>query len=290
MSTEALSTVTKTEVVSDTTAATPPPAAKADPPKEPAAPPAAKADAPKAAPVAAKEPVAGSEKKVVKIGADGDLPEDADLLELSSKALASRIARATKKELKDRFGTDDPDEIKGKLDRLAAMEATEEENRRKELSDRERMAEDLRKANEERDSYKRKMEQAEIQRGVQMVTQKCVAIAEKYIDPDYIDSTMERLKAVMNSEWTEADFQQEARALKKMEEFFKEEIEKKPKLGKDFQTTTEVKGVPLNNAATPTRPGNGVNLAGARSGGVKNVKDMTPDEWREYKRVNKIAY
>src|SRR5580700_2962800 len=59
-----------------------------------------------------------TEPKRHRLGVEDDIPDDADLLELPRRALDSRLARHTKSQLQQRFGTSDFDEIKGKLDRL----------------------------------------------------------------------------------------------------------------------------------------------------------------------------
>src|SRR5260370_36360512 len=67
-------------------------------------------------PAKAKEEIAKPEKedpgpKAKQIGEEDDIPEDADLLQLSKKALNARLLRHTKKELRERFGTDDLDDV-----------------------------------------------------------------------------------------------------------------------------------------------------------------------------------
>jgi hypothetical protein len=121
----------------------------------PATPPAPPAPPVSAAPVPPAAPASPPHPGPVSIGDDGDIPDDAELLTLSKSALNKRLARATRAELKARFGTDNPDEIKSKLDRLAEFETKQEEQRLASLSELEREREAKAKAEGERDEWKR---------------------------------------------------------------------------------------------------------------------------------------
>ena len=59
---------------------------------------------------------AGTAPSSVVLSADtDDIPENAELLSLSRKGLESRLARHTRKDLRERFGTDNSDEIVAQL-------------------------------------------------------------------------------------------------------------------------------------------------------------------------------
>lgn len=107
---------------------------------------------PPAAPPAAPPP----EKKRAVIGAEDELPEGAELLELSKVALDSRLRRASSRQLKELFGTDNVEEVKGKITRLKELEEQEEQKRLASLSDLQKEQEARAKAEGERDEWRRK--------------------------------------------------------------------------------------------------------------------------------------
>lgn len=117
----------------------PPPA---DPPKaDPPAPPVAKVDPPKVDPPA---PPAGPREI-----ADEEDPKAGERVVLTTEALAKRMARSSKAQLRAEFGTDDPKVIKDKLERLATFEANAETARQAQLT-KEQKAEEERTAALER--------------------------------------------------------------------------------------------------------------------------------------------
>src|ERR1700722_11608435 len=160
-----------------------PPAAKVEPPaKDPKeTPPAVTKDGANKA--AGEKPPAGGLKRV-QISTDDDIPEDAELLELSKTALNSRLKRATAKELRERFGTDDTAEIKKKLDRLTALEADEDKRKREAMSERERLEADLTAARAEKDELSRQLRIERNERVVHQEDQRIAKIANKYIEND----------------------------------------------------------------------------------------------------------
>ena len=128
--------------------------AKADPP----APPEKKPDA-KPEPKEAKGGDEGKKPEPKLLGKDDDIPEDAELVQMSKAALSKRLARHTKKELRERFGTDDPDKIKSELEELKTLREERESKRRADMSEIERAKEDAAK-----EKKKREEAEAELQR------------------------------------------------------------------------------------------------------------------------------
>lgn len=88
------------------------------------------------------------------IGDDGEIPEGADVVQMTKAALRSRNERASKKFLKDQFGTDDPAQIKSKLEALEKYEKEKEEQRRASLSREQQLEEDVRRANQKKEQWK----------------------------------------------------------------------------------------------------------------------------------------
>ncbi len=134
---------------------------------------------------------------------DDEIPEDADLIELSASALKRRLDRHTKKELRDRFGTDDPDAIKKKLDKLADYESKEEDRRKAQLSKEEKLQ-------EERDNALRRAEEAEQRtqalhedRIVEQEDGRLKDLATKHIKAKYWKHVARDLAEFLRDEYTE---------------------------------------------------------------------------------------
>jgi hypothetical protein len=125
-------------------------------PKAAAAPPAPE---PKKEPAKAEPPAAKKEPAQLSED-DDDIPENADLIQMSKAALTKRLARHTKKELRERFGTDDLDKIKTDLKELETLRAESEERRRAALSELQKSQEDAKKEKERADKAEKKYQQA----------------------------------------------------------------------------------------------------------------------------------
>jgi hypothetical protein len=250
--------------------------------KEPVTPPPAKA---KETP-ASGEP--NERKRASLKGDDDDIPDDADLLELTPRALKSRLTRHSKKELKERFGTDDPAEITAKLKRLEVLEKEEEERKAANLTEKERLE-------KERDVQKARADAAELkartvheERVFEKQENRLTRLAEKYLDPDYVDLELPKL-----AKWLKANFSKEQLKTlkdKDIEPFFAERIEKKPKLSKDYaassdKTTKDEKvKKPLNNGADPSeRPDP------SKSGGAGGPKNYAPGKQDSMSRAEAKA-
>jgi hypothetical protein len=197
--------------------------------------------------------------KAHRIAADDEIPDDAELLELSKGALNARLNRATKKELKDRFGTDDPKEIKAKLDRLSELEAAEETRKREAMTEKERIEEDLRLAHQERDEAQRQLRMERETREVEHEDRRIVKIASKYIDDDEdtIEVVNRRFAGWLRSEYgdklTDPKFDIPDKAI---DAWFKDYAENHPKHARVAETKDPktVRKVPLNNGAKGNDP------------------------------------
>ena len=182
-----------------------------------------------------------TEPKRHRLEVDGDIPDDAELLELSKTALKGRLSRHTTAELKKRFGTDDVDSIKKDLDELKTLREEKEENRKKALSELEREKEERVKETARADAAEAKAREASSLRVYDKENRRVEKIAAKYIDEDYTDRELYKFADYLLKTYSEkelgklrgAGFEAEA------EKFFKGRVEKKPKLAKDYETTRE---------------------------------------------------
>jgi len=126
---------------------TPPPA---DPPKvDPPADPPKAADPPKVDPPAPAGPR--------ELTGEDDEPKPGERITLTTEAMAKRMQRATKAQLRAEFGTDDPKVLKDKLDRLTTLEAEAEERRKAQLTKEQQETEARQAAERERDEARREL-------------------------------------------------------------------------------------------------------------------------------------
>jgi hypothetical protein len=104
-----------------------------------------------AAPAVAAKPAetaAGDKPAEPRVIGDDDEPKPGERIAMSSEALAKRIARANKAQLKEQFGTDDPAVLKTKLDNLKKFEDEAEEKRKAQLTKEQQLEERARVAEE----------------------------------------------------------------------------------------------------------------------------------------------
>lgn len=221
-----------------------------------AAPPApAKAEPATAAPSAAstEEKVAPPAPAIPVLDAESDeIPENDELFQLSKKALNARLTRHTKRELRDRFGTDDFDQIKIRLDKLALFEQEAEAKRLAALSELEREREERQKA----EDRARKAEEA-YQRSIDAQTfaeydKTASAALSKHFDsdPDVQAFVTERLKKhVLSLE--DGDLKDPQKVF---DAWAKEYAAKHPRYAKREEQAPEPKKIALNTGADTERP------------------------------------
>jgi translation initiation factor IF-2 len=191
---------------------------------------------------------------------EDDIPEDATLLNLSRKGLKGRLDRYSKKQLKEHFGTDDVDEISKKLKKAEELTAKEEERRRATLAKEEKLEEDLKAANTRADQAEARAQAVLDQRILANEEQRVDEIAAKYLDMDFVESTYPQLAEHLLGEFKKKDLADDKnrKAIdKSIETFYKDLVEKKPKLAKDYEERVasgdKVK-VPLTNSPKGTPP------------------------------------
>lgn len=192
-------------------------------------------------PVAAKTPTTTppAEPKRVRLTADGDdIPEDAELIEMTRGALASRLARASNKDLLKRFGTNDADKITADLKELEALKAEKEAARIEKLSEIDKANERVTTAERERDTAQAQAREAHTMRTYDRDERRLTRAAEKVVDPDYVDAELVRFAKHLRQTY-------DSKTLRKMtpvqesqilNEFLTERVKLKPKIGKDYET------------------------------------------------------
>lgn len=135
---------------------------------------------------------AAQEPRTPKVIDDGDEPDEKELYQLSGAALKKRLGRYAKSQLKEHFGTSDPDEIKKKLDKLTKLEAKAEEERLAKLSEDEKNKELLAKERQRAEAAERRAQEAEDRQVVATQDRRVTNFASKFIDEDLVEDATER--------------------------------------------------------------------------------------------------
>jgi hypothetical protein len=250
--------------------------------------PEAKPEAPKpeAAPKVEAKPPAKSETSVAdtksktshKLDDDEEIPENADLLELSSKALTRRLQRFRSKELKEHFGTDDIAKIKADLAEGVTLKKEKEEARRAKLDSEAKMKEDLDAANARVVKAETKAQAVRQERVIDKEDGRILKIAEKFIKPKFWKHIAQDLKDHLRENYS-ADEMAKLKE-KDFDRWFKSYLGENPEFAKDGAQTTPK--VPLNATTTD----NTREMPNETTNGGKTIKpgqpnSMTPAEARQ---------
>jgi hypothetical protein len=259
----------------------------APPPK--ADPPAAKAAPPKEEPAKGKaseesKDKGGEPKKTEarQISDEDDIPEDADLLQLSKTALNKRLARHTKKELRERFGTDDFDKIKADLDELTTLRADNEKRRRAEMTELEKAKEDAAAAKAEKAEAEKKYQQAIDSQAFAEYDREAEGALSGAVAPKHMKRALRELKEHVAS-MDEAELKNPKKVFSSWAKKF---VEENPEFAVKAE---EPKKIPLNTGSKPTKPEKGQPDLAHKTPTPGKVNSMTKSEYLQYKRERGLA-
>lgn len=264
--------------------------AKAAPPVE-TKPPVKSEEKPakKEEPAAAKsEKAEKAEKEPKQIGEDDDIPEDSELLSMSKQALAKRLDRHTKKELRDRFGTDDPAKIKKDLEELATLRSEKDAKRRAEMSELEKAKEDLAKEKKAREEAEAKAQRQVDQQTFAEYDSTAKEVFEGNIAPKHMKRASRELKEHILS-LDEAETPADAKKAKKVfEKWMKGWLEENPEFAKAKEE--EPKRIPLTTGSNPNakREKSDASLT-QKTAKPGQVNSMTKAEYNAYKRERGLS-
>lgn len=200
-----------------------------------------------------------------KIGADDDdIPDGDELIQMSPKALKARLTRATSSALKEAFGTSDIETIKKMVEKAKKADEKAEEERRASLSEQERLKEDRDREKARADAAEARFTAAERQRIVEKQDARITRLAEKHLDPDYIESEFPRLARDLGKAFKAKDPKLLKNEEAWIDKWFEKRVAEKPKLGKNYQgpaatQETEPKEEPpkkvlMNNGVATHKP------------------------------------
>lgn len=146
-------------------------------------------------------------------------------LTLTQKDLNDRLARARSVALKQHFGTDDPAEIKKRLDNAATLEKQAEDAKVAAMTEQQKVAHERDKALQERDRYKQQYEAAQEQQNMQEQGAYVEGIAARHVNAGALEEAsiafgrhVQKTDPRVVAKWTERD----------LDGWFKDYVKKKP--------------------------------------------------------------
>ena len=227
-----------------------------------------------------RESVEAKKPEPKTLGDDDEIPEDAELFTLSRQALQKRLNRHTKKEIRERFGTDDLDSIKAKLEKAEKYEQEQEKLRRAQLTREEKLKEDLAKERAEKSRIEAELREQRDRVEIREVDQTVRSLLPKFVDEseESIDFATYKLKQYVLS----LDDDELEDPKKVVEQFAADFVKKYPKHARAGATPQE-REVPLDNGARPNKP-DPMKDGGAKDPRPGKQNSMTRAEYAAYKR------
>lgn len=268
---------------------------------QPSSAPAAPAPAPAPAPAAAPQgmsavptpaptaPSAPAAKKSAKLSADDDdIPDDAELVQMSPRALKARLARASKQALREQFGTDDLESIKSKLATADEYAKKQEEERLAKLTAEQKLKEERDKAIRERDEFRTKFEERERTYVIEKQDARITRIAEKHIKPRHVAKFLPDLaQAILSSNDPKLAKNEDAW----IEGWFKKLVQEEPEFGVNYAASVaaaqapaekpEPKKIVLSNGAKDGRPAGSQTSGAPKTAAPGKPNSMSDKEIRE---------
>lgn len=219
--------------------------------------------------------------------ADGDEVEEAGEYKVTGADFKRRLERGNAAFLRKKFGTDNPDDIAAKLQKLSEVEAREEEARRSSLAESERLKEDLARETEARKKSDAKVAELRSKVVVSAETQRLARLAGKHIDPAMTKYAVMELAEHLNRTMTPKQI--DKLGDKDLEGFFAKLVKQNPRFararGATLATPPAAPRVPASNTAQPGAS-KGAAPPPAGQATVKTAKpgqpnSMTKDELRK---------
>jgi hypothetical protein len=253
-------------------------------PTEPAAPatPPAAGSPPSPSPPAPAAPPAASPSTAPAGTTSGESDDDDDDLEgdqviqLSKKKFAARLARASKAQLRELFGTDDVEAIKASQEELKTLRAREEENRKAKLSEDERRREELASERKLREQAEARVERVEIRAAERAGAFLVKSALEAVVDPEYHDVVADKLARDIKRN---PDAYQAGSGRKAVNSFIKDYIAKHPARAKGY-TPPQVPKTPLQTGPKDPGPEAEPRVDAAGGNGVVDMRKLSKEEFR----------
>lgn len=230
----------------------------------------------------------GKEPKAPKqIEADDEIPEDSELISMSKQALTKRLDRHTKKELRERFGTDDYAKIKADLDELATFRAKKEEERQAALTKEQKLQEERDKEKKRADEAEAKLQKEHDSKVFAEYDNTAKEVFADKVAPKHMKRAMRELKEhVLGLEENETP-NDPKKAKKVFEKWTKDWLEENPEFAKPVE---EPKKIPLTTGSNPNakREKGDAQLA-SKTAKPGQVNSMSKAEYAAYKRERGLS-
>jgi hypothetical protein len=199
------------------------------------------------------------------------------------------MARHSSRQLRDRFGTDDPDEIKLKLDKLAVYEAEAETRRQEGLTAAEKEKERADNAERERDDARTALQrQVDSQTFTEFDGAARTAIGKYFEDDaDTTDYAMDRLKKHVLA-LDDADLKEPAKVF---DSWAKEYAEKHPKFAKSAPAPEKPKPkeIALDTGSKAQRPEKDDPKLATKTARPGQINSMNKVEYANHKKSLGLA-
>lgn len=276
------------------------PAAGAPPPGTP--PPAGVQEPAKPKPAVAKvEGATVQETKRVRLkGGEDEIPEDADLIEMTPRAFAARVHRMSNKQLKELFGTDDTDQIKKDQAELKEHRDNKEKARVEALSKEQKAEEEKRKAEGRADTAERALKQEREDRTFEKQDGHMARLAGKWIDEDHVDVELKKFARHLVDTYKPKQLEKlKGKALDDAaKKYFEGRVAEKPKIGKDYDSVrreelkAELRGdkpkVKVTNGANGAPPDSAKSKLGNAEALIPGK--MSAADYRKWKKDKGYTY
>jgi hypothetical protein len=184
--------------------------------------------------------------------ADKTLPDEAGRVTISQQALKERLQRATASELKKHFGTDDINAIKAKVQQSEEFQKKQEEARRAQLSENQRIQEDNKRLAQEKLKLEQKLKTMQRTSALARQESHLVKIASQFVNDGDVGDVM-AIFARHVREMPPA--QREALDDVKVKDWFAKYVAKKPAFARPGVINKPKPRAPMTNGAGGARPG-----------------------------------
>lgn len=237
------------------------------------------------APPKEKEPPVAAKDDLSELGADDDeIPENTKLFKLSTAALNARLARHSKKELREHFGSDDPTQIKADLAELKTLREEKETARLANLSE-------IEKVKEQRDAEKRRADEAERKHQKAIDSQvfseydrEAASIVGTLVAEKHVKRAVRELKEHVLS----LDDEDLAKPSKVFESWAKDFVKENPEFAREGEPAP--KKIALSNGAHPDAKRERGNLDAANKiPQPGQANSMSKAEYAKYKRERGLS-
>jgi hypothetical protein len=196
------------------------------------------------------------------------------------------MARFTRRELREKFGTDDPEKIRVDLAELKTLREEKETRRLEQLTKEQRLVEERKAARRETEEARAALKFLEDERDVEQVSTQFARLAAKHLDADLVD----------DDDWRVALFSKLRKHLQEetggvaskitdkiVEKFFGEYAKEKPQFAKRSNERPVEVEVESGSKAPAAPPGNGAppGQAGVKTARPGQPNSMTAAEIRQ---------